>query len=168
MHAVTLPCSHRLCGGLGTHPLAPHVRDLPSACQGCGYRHLCPHQLVHGLSSDQRVQQRHGECRPMPSLTPSAKARLYFSFHCQRFHVPDLECRLRSPHAWSMAISGVTCSQRLDKTMNLARDPLSLKSVLGCTCLPRGLKRCSFQSVLYFPLVTRVSAEARTRWLPSH
>lgn len=44
--------------------------------------------------------------------------------------------------------------------MNLACDPLSFKSVLGCTCLPHGLKRYSFQSVRYFPLVTRVTAEA--------
>lgn len=74
MCALTLPCSHRLCSGLGTHPLAPHVRDLPSACQGCGYWCLCPHQLAHGLSGDKSVQQRYGECRCVPSLGLSAKA----------------------------------------------------------------------------------------------
>lgn len=59
MCALTLPCSHRLCSGLGTHPLAPHVRDLSSAHQGCGYWCLCPHQLVHGLSGDKSVQQHY-------------------------------------------------------------------------------------------------------------
>lgn len=64
-NAVWLCCSatHRFCLGLGPHPLAGDVRNLPLESPRNSQRGLRPHQLAHGFPDHQGVPRPHGKQR---------------------------------------------------------------------------------------------------------